>query len=270
MGRCTARLAVESTLVIILLFAMAALYWFMLTMNHPYGYADRVYLELEAYSAYFTGLGVTAAGTTVLLVTMDVLFWRGVFYYLARLLILANVALYYLTALAGTAYFPASSIVIYLTLCPAVLLMVKLSVLRGMEVLDFMQAVGMGLILVSLCSLGLFLDSVFAQNQMWDNAQRLEYYLRLECLPATTSSSGAEVFCPGTNTTLTPVACVHKSAQCDEAFLFYMSPLILVMFAFAMGSAVWLIAHTERMYTELGKSRMGLPVRAFATFLLLG
>ena len=253
---------IQHTTIVALFIVLGGLYWVMLTMCDPYGLGDVVYLRLAAEAKYFTALGVMAGGMTVLLVTLDILWWKGCFRYLAYLLIAANVALYFLTALAGTQKFPSSPMAVFFTVCPIILYVFRLTLLRGMDALSFLFTTGLSLLLVSLASLVLFLVYAFGYKNFWSDLIKVDYYVRLGCANTTL------VAMPLQNATIA-IDEIDVVGGCDEALFYWISPIVLVLFTFAMGGALLLIVHSERAYAQ-GKSKVDLPVRAFVTFLLLG
>lgn len=252
----------QTAVVLALFVGFGIAFWVMLTMISN-GMGDVVFEKLSSQESHFVGLGITAGATTVALVALDVLYWKNAFWYLARLLIGANVALYFLTALAGTSRFPASPIAVYFMVCPIIVYVVKQTLLRSMDPVRFLLVVGASLMAVAFTAAGVFLAYAFAYHHWWDNDTRLDYYTRLSCIPANVSS-----LIPEANLTAF-FKSIDIDSACDEAFLFWISPVIFAVFSFAMGGAVMTIVHSQYASAK-GKAKVDMQVQAFLTFLALG
>ena len=260
----------ETLFVVTIFVGLGVAYWIMLSMCRPYGLGDEVYLKLTSESSYFDGLGLTAAGMTVALVLFDVLYWKNCWWYLARFLIAVDVGLYFLAALAGTQLFAASPIAVYFLVVPIILYMLKSTVLQSMHAIAFLYAVGVGLLVVSFTSLGVWLAYAFGYGNFWTDSTRVDYFTRLGCLPPADTTlyihneTAATAYLDMFNSSL---GGVRKT--CQEGFLYWIAPLILVIFCAVMAMAVLTIVHSERSAAK-GKSKVDIQVRAFLTFLMLG
>lgn len=250
--------AVQFGLLALLITLMAVVYFVLFFMGGEYGRGDEVFLLLQSYGSFFYACALASAGMTLFLAVFDVGYWRGPFKFLGYLLMAATLTLYVLTALSFTAEFPASPIVVYMAICPALIYVFRLTPIyhsQPVSVFVFHLAILFGL--VSVVSLGIWLFWLIFYNMWWHTPVKADFYVRLGCLPAIPAVNLTEV-----------VNQVEAQSGCNAAIVEWISPLILAVFCILLSVSMFVLVRAESA-KQKDKRQMDFKTQAFVVLLSL-
>jgi hypothetical protein len=145
------------------------------------GYGSAVYRTLsEQYGwAYYTGFG--SVGFAVTLFCADVRYWHGSWAWFARVLVIACVLGFAITALLLTREYPAAPIAIYLLFVPFGFGAVKHVLLKKQSVPVFLAVLMRALLVMSALSVAYFVYELVALGRYWNPEVKLELYAAVRC-----------------------------------------------------------------------------------------
>lgn len=244
---------------------LGVLYWVLFFMG-TFGYGATLYKKLEGYESFFYSCALTSVALLVTLATFDVTYWKGCFYYVGQFMIAVTVTGFLLTGLTFTSRFPAASICVYLVVCPMFLFILKRIVLRGMTNLNFLGWLSASLLLVGGIAAIAWLVwlNYPPTGNWWNDATREEFYKELGCFVECAITPA----CNRSDVSPLTLDAIDDAGLCDEAFLMWISPLILAIFSLVLSASLFFIVRAQKnKYHD--KSGLDNTTQLFVVFLAL-
>ncbi|GBG31702.1 Hypothetical Protein FCC1311_079272 [Hondaea fermentalgiana] len=265
----------QQVFIVLLVIATALLFLFLFS-GLPYCLGETIYVGLSSvYNLFpYVFLGSLAAAT--FLYIFDVRFWRGPWMYLGILLVAGTVLGFSTAMLLATRDYVVAPIAVFLFGAPFLFLSLKVTIFTRMDAVHLLNALCAGLWLVFALALGLWLSWIIVEDNWWDLKTRVDFYKRMDCsLKNSTSTITLDELTDEVISSLSTEAYAEADAivaGCTSAFVLWLLPFILSLWAFTFSGVLYFIARAlEQSRSATANTRSMDPLaQAFLMFVSLG
>lgn len=255
--------------ILVLVFGLLFLYIFSAL---PYCLGGSFYSALDAHYNLFSYIFGCSAALAVILYVLDVRFWSGRWHYVGLCLIVITVLGFCVSMLFATEAYVIAPIAVFLFGAPIVLLSLKVTLFRKMDLLDLLNVLGISLWFVFAASSTLWLVWIIVSDHWWNLSTKVVFYEKMTC-----NSSGVDLETLTSdyiaNLTSDEYSEINETlVTCTSAFLLWLLPLVLALWAFTFAGMLYFVARAVRTSRIADSETKALDplAQAFLMFVSLG